>query len=649
MQPLTQAYSHGTKGSPTGFKPRECHESNRDMSAFGLHSVKLSVPVYEEPAWHTPCLELRHIKLNQSIMATGKINVSADNIFPIIKKFLYSDHEIFLRELISNAVDASNKLKTLANLGEFKGELGDMTVQVHIDKKKKQLRIVDRGIGMTQDEVQKYINDVAFSGAEEFVKQYEGKVEKGAMIGHFGLGFYSSFMVSSKVEIKSLSWKTENEKEGAHWACDGSPEFELKACSRKDRGTEIILHIDGESEDFLEEHKIKELLKKYARFMSIPIQCGEKEERVNVAAEGEEAKYESVKKPDIINETEPAWTKKPSELSDEDYKKFYKALYPYSFEDPLFHIHINVDYPFDLTGILFFPKIKPNMELQKNKIQLYQSQVFITDNVEGIVPDFLTLLHGVIDSKDIPLNVSRSYLQADGNVKKISGHITKKVADKLEEMFKADRADFEAKWKDISMIIEYGMVTEEKFYERAQKFNLFKSVVDDKFYTMEEYLEKISALQTDKEGQRVVLYASNADAQHSYIQKAKAEGYDVILLESPIAGHSIQKFEGSQEKLRFARVDSDLLDKLIPKGESGRLRCDLARVADCWPQHSEVRRQPRKTAICPGRQRFAGQTHSKRRRTHVHLDRKGNRILEGPHRRRTEQQDVFGTHRSPQQ
>ena len=500
-------------------------------------------------------------------MATGKINVSADNIFPIIKKFLYSDHEIFLRELISNAVDATNKLKTLSNLGEFKGELGDLTIQVHLDKKKKQLRIVDRGIGMTQDEVQKYINDVAFSGAEEFVKQYEGKVEKGAMIGHFGLGFYSSFMVSSQVEIKTRSWKSNDVKEGAHWSCDGSPEFDLKGCTKKDRGTEIILHIDSESEDFLEEFKIKELLKKYARFMSVPIQCGEKEERVNVAAEGEEAKYESVKKPDIINETEPAWTMKPSELSDEDYKKFYKALYPYTFEDPLFHIHINVDYPFDLTGILFFPKIKPNMELQKNKIQLYQSQVFITDNVEGIVPDFLTLLHGVIDSKDIPLNVSRSYLQADGNVKKISGHITKKVADKLEEMFKVDRTDFEAKWKDISVIIEYGMVTEEKFYERAKKFNLLKSVIDDHHYTMEEYLEKISALQTDKEGQRVILYASNADAQHSYIQKAKAEGYDVILLESPIAGHSIQKFEGSEEKVRFARVDSDLLDKLIPKGD----------------------------------------------------------------------------------
>jgi len=500
-------------------------------------------------------------------MATGKINVSADNIFPIIKKFLYSDHEIFLRELISNAVDATNKLKTLSNLGEFKGELGDLTIQVHIDKKKKQLRIVDRGIGMTHDEVQKYINDVAFSGAEEFVKQYEGKVEKGAMIGHFGLGFYSSFMVSSQVEIKTRSWKSSDDKEGAHWSCDGSPEFELKGCTKKDRGTEIILHIDSESEDFLEEFKIKELLKKYARFMSIPIQCGEKEERVNVAAEGEEAKYETVKKADIINETEPAWTKKPSELSDEDYNKFYKALYPYTFEDPLFHIHINVDYPFDLTGILLFPKIKRNMELQKNKIQLYQSQVFITDNVEGIVPDFLTLLHGVIDSKDIPLNVSRSYLQADGNVKKISGHITKKVADKLEEMFKADRADFEAKWKDISVIIEYGMVTEEKFYERAKKFNLFKSVIDDSCYTMEEYVEKISALQTDKDGQRVILYASNADAQHSYIQKAKAEGYDVILLESPIAGHSIQKFEGSEEKVRFARVDSDLLDKLIPKGD----------------------------------------------------------------------------------
>ena len=498
-------------------------------------------------------------------MATGKINVSADNIFPIIKKFLYSDQEIFLRELISNAVDATNKIKTLANLNEFKGELGELTIKVVLDKKKKQIKIIDRGIGMSKDDVQKYINDVAFSGAEEFVKQYEGKVDKGAMIGHFGLGFYSSFMVSSKVEIKTSSWKEPTV--GAHWSCDGSPEFKLSASKRKDRGTEIILNISEDSTDFLEEFKIRELLKKYARFMSVPIQFGEKELEIDVSKEGEDPKLEKSMVPDIINEDEPAWTKSPSDLSDGDYNKFYKALYPTTFEDPLFHIHMNVDYPFDLTGILFFPRIKPNMELQKNKIQLYQSQVFVTDNVEGIVPDFLTLLHGVIDSKDIPLNVSRSYLQADGNVKKISGHISKKVSDKLEEMFKSNREDFESKWKDIQVIVEYGMVTEEKFYDRALKFNLFKSIIDDKHYTMDEYLEKISALQTDKDGTRVILYTSNKDAQHSYSEKAKAEGYDVILLESPIAGHSIQKHETSQEKIRFARVDSDLLDKLIPKGE----------------------------------------------------------------------------------
>lgn len=443
-----------------------------------------------------------------------------------------------------------------------------------VDKKKKTLTIRDRGIGMTSEEVNKYINDVAFSGATEFVNAYEGKIDKGAMIGHFGLGFYSSFMVSSKVEIHTRSWKS-TEAEGAFWSCDGSPEYSLDTKKKKDRGTDIILHIDGDSEEFLEEFKINELLKKYARFMSVPIVCGEKDERYNAAAEGEDAKWETKKVPNVINPDSPAWTKKPSELSDEDYKAFYKALYPYTFEEPLFHIHMNVDYPFDLTGILFFPKIKPNMELNKNKIQLYQSQVFVTDNVEGIVPEFLMLLHGVIDSKDIPLNVSRSYLQADGNVKKISGHITKKVADKLEEMFKSDRADFEQKFKDIAVIIEYGMVTDDKFFERAQKFSLLRSAVDDQTYTLEEYLAKIGTLQTDKDGTRVVLYSSNKDSQHSYIQKAKAEGYDVVLLDSPIAGHWIQKIEGSQEKVRFARVDSDMLDKLIPKeGERAHLLTD---------------------------------------------------------------------------
>lgn len=507
-------------------------------------------------------------------MATGKINVSADNIFPVIKKFLYSDHEIFLRELISNAVDATNKLKTLSNLGEFSGELGDLSIHVDVDKKKKTITIRDRGIGMTSDEVNKYINDVAFSGATEFVNKYEGKIDKGAMIGHFGLGFYSSFMVSSKVEIHTRSWKS-TEDEGALWSCDGSPEYSLDTKKKKDRGTDIILHIDSDSEEFLEEFKINELLKKYARFMSVPIICGEKDERFNAAKEGEDAKWETKKVPNVINPDSPAWTKKPSELSDEDYKAFYKALYPYTFEEPLFHIHMNVDYPFDLTGILFFPKIKPNMELNKNKIQLYQSQVFVTDNVEGIVPEFLMMLHGVIDSKDIPLNVSRSYLQADGNVKKISGHITKKVADKLEEMFKADRADFEQKFKDIAVIIEYGMVTDDKFFERAQKFSLLRSAVDEQNYTVDEYLEKISTLQTDKEGTKVVLYASNKDSQHGSIQKAKAEGYDVVMLDSPIAGHWIQKIEGSKEKVRFARVDSDTLDKLIPKeGERAHLLTD---------------------------------------------------------------------------
>ena len=497
-------------------------------------------------------------------MATGKINVSAENIFPIIKKFLYSDHEIFLRELISNAVDATNKLKHLANLGEFKGELGDLTIHVEVDKKKKQIRVLDRGIGMTSDEVEKYINQVAFSGAEEFVKQYEGKLDASSMIGHFGLGFYSAFMVAKEVQIKTKSHTQSPESKGAHWTCDGSPEFQLTNCKKEGRGTEIILNIADDSTDFLEEFKIRELLKKYARFMSVPIQFGEKEESINVAAEGEEPKFEKKKVADIINADAPAWTKKPSELTDEDYKKFYKALYPYSFEEPLFHIHLNVDYPFDLTGILFFPRIKPTMELQRNKIQLYQSQVFVTDNVEGIVPDFLTMLHGVLDSKDIPLNVSRSYLQTDGNVKKISGHITKKVADKLEEMFTSDREDFESKWNDIKMIIEYGMITEEKFFERAEKFALVKNT-DGKHFTFDEYFDKIKPLQTDKEGTIVALYAASMDNQHAYIEKAKAAGYDVIVLDSPIVSHWMQKIESSKEKIRFARVDADLLDKLIPK------------------------------------------------------------------------------------
>jgi molecular chaperone HtpG len=500
-------------------------------------------------------------------MITGKINVTADNIFPIIKKFLYSDHEIFLRELISNAVDATQKLQTLARLGEANGELGDLTIKVDINTKKKTLTITDRGIGMTAEEVEKYINQVAFSGAEEFLKKYEGKMDGKGIIGHFGLGFYSSFMVAKKVEIKTKSYSQTKEENGAHWSCTGSPEFELTDIKKKDRGTQIILHIADDSEEFLEESRIRQLLNKYAKFMPIPIQFGEREEQVNVAKEGEAEKLETKKVPDIINNPEPAWVKKPADLTDEDYQKFYNELYPMTFEKPLFNIHLNVDYPFNLTGILFFPKLKPNVEPQRNKIQLYQQQVFVTDSVEGIVPDFLTLLHGVLDSPDIPLNVSRSYLQADGAVKKISSHITKKVADKLEEMFKNDREDFQNKWNDMKMIIEYGMLTDEKFYERAQKFALYQST-DGKFYTLEEYIEKVKEQQTDKEKNTIVLYAAHKDGQHAYIEKANERGYDVLLLDSPLTGHLLQRIEGEKQNVRFARVDSDLIDNLIKKDDN---------------------------------------------------------------------------------
>ena len=500
-------------------------------------------------------------------MATGKINVTADNIFPIIKKFLYSDHEIFLRELISNAVDATQKLQTLSRIGEAKGELGDLTIKVEINAKKKTLTIRDRGIGMTAAEVEKYINQVAFSGAEEFLKKYEGKLDGKGIIGHFGLGFYSSFMVAKKVEIKTKSFTQTAEDEGAHWSCTGSPEYDLKPIKKKDKGTEIILHIADDSTEFLEEHRIRELLNKYAKFMPVPIQFGEKEEKINVAKEGEEEILKTKKVPEIINNPEPAWIKKPADLKDEEYQKFYNELYPFTFEKPLFHIHLNVDYPFNLTGVLFFPKIKPNVEPQRNKIQLYQKQVFVTDSVEGIVPDFLTLLHGVIDSPDIPLNVSRSYLQSDGNVKKISSHITKKVADKLEEMFKNDREDFEKKWNDIKVIIEYGMLTDEKFYERAQKFALFQSV-DGKFFTLDEYVEKVKENQTDKDKNVILLYAAHKEGQHGYIEKANEKGYDVLLLDSPIVSHLMQKIEGEKGNLKFARVDSDLIDNLIKKDEN---------------------------------------------------------------------------------
>jgi molecular chaperone HtpG len=468
--------------------------------------------------------------------------------------------------LVSNAVDATQKLQTLARVGETKSELGDLTIKIEVDKKKKTITIRDRGVGMTAEEVEKYINQVAFSGAEEFLKKYEGKLDGKGIIGHFGLGFYSSFMVASKVEIKTKSHSQKSVEKGAHWVCTGSPDFELTEITKKDRGTEIILHIAEDSEEFLENYKISELLKKYAKFMPIPIQFGENEEEVNVAAEGEPEKLEKHKKPVIINNPEPAWVKKPADLKQEDYDSFYRELYPMTFEKPLFHIHLNVDYPFNLTGVLFFPKIKPNVEPQRNKIQLYQKQVFVTDSVEGIVPDFLTLLHGVIDSPDIPLNVSRSYLQSDGNVKKISSHITKKVADKLEEMFKQDRPDFESKWNDMKIIIEYGMLTDEKFYERAQKFALYKSV-DGQAYTFEEFHEKVKDQQTDKDGNTVLLYASHKDGQHAFISKAQEKGYEVLLMDSPLISHLIQRIESEKQKIRFARVDSDLIDNLIKKDE----------------------------------------------------------------------------------
>jgi molecular chaperone HtpG len=494
-------------------------------------------------------------------MSNGKINVTADNIFPIIKKFLYSDHEIFLRELISNAVDATQKLKTLTRIGESSAELGDLTIQVKVDKKKKTITVSDRGVGMSPDEVDKYINQLAFSGAEEFVQKYKDKADASAIIGHFGLGFYSSFMVADKVEIISRSHREEDP--ASHWECEGNPEFSLEETTKDDRGTDIILHVNSESEEFLEESRIRELLTKYCKFLPVPIQFGTKE-ITEKEGEGDDAKETKKQVPDIINNPDPAWTKAPASLKDEDYKEFYRELYPFTFEEPLFHIHLNVDYPFNLTGILYFPRIKPNMELNRNKIQLYQNQVFVTDNLEGIVPDFLTMLHGVIDSRDIPLNVSRSYLQSDAAVKKISNHITKKVADKLEQLFKKDREDFQKKWKDIKVIIEYGMLSDEKFFERAEKFALYENVKEE-YFTFDEYLEKIKDQQTDKNGTRVILYAANKELQHSYIKRAEDKGYDVLLMDSPIVSHLMQKLESSKEKISFARVDADHIDKLIEK------------------------------------------------------------------------------------
>jgi molecular chaperone HtpG len=498
-------------------------------------------------------------------MKKGNINVSVENIFPLIKKFLYSDHEIFLRELISNATDATLKLKHIASIGKEKIEVGEPTIEVKIDKKGKKLHIIDQGIGMTSDEIEKYINEVAFSGAEEFLEKYKDTAKDSGIIGHFGLGFYSAFMVAEKVEIISKSYKN---KPAAHWTCDGSPNYTLDKGDKKDRGTEIILHIDKDSKEFLEEPKISELLVKYNKFMPIPIKFGTKEETLpleNDAKEGEKPKTITVD--NIINNTNPAWTKQPKDLKDEDYKGFYRELYPMQFEEPLFNIHLNVDYPFNLTGILYFPKLTNDVNIQKDKIQLYQNQVFVTDNVEGIVPEFLTLLRGVIDSPDIPLNVSRSYLQADGAVKKISAYITRKVADKLSSLFKKDRKEFEKKWNDIKIVIEYGMLSEEKFYEKSEKFALYPTV-DDKFYTYEEIYNKIKAKQTDKDDKLIILYASDKQAQHSYIQNAKNKGYEVLLLDSPIVSHLIQKLETSKENIQFARVDSDHIDNLINKDKN---------------------------------------------------------------------------------
>ncbi|MDG1823366.1 MAG: molecular chaperone HtpG [Flavobacteriaceae bacterium] len=496
-------------------------------------------------------------------MSTGKINVAVENIFPLIKKFLYSDHEIFLRELISNATDATLKLKHLTQIGEAKVAYGNPQIEVKVDKKAKKVHIIDQGVGMTADEVNKYINEVAFSGAEEFLEQYKDSAKDSGIIGHFGLGFYSAFMVAKKVEIITKSYKDEP---AAHWTCDGSPEFTLEKHAKTDRGTEIILHIDKDSKEFLEESKIRSLLTKYNKFMPIPIKLGTKE-ITKTEGEGEDAKEIKEVVDDIINNPSPAWINKPTDLKDEDYNSFYRELYPMQFEEPLFQIHLNVDYPFHLTGILYFPKITQDLNVQKDRIQLYQNQVFVTDNVEGIVPEFLTMLRGVIDSPDIPLNVSRSYLQADGNVKKISNYITRKVADKLKSLFKKDRESFQDKWNDIKVVIEYGMLSEDKFFEKAKDFALYPTTSGE-YLTFEELKEKTKDLQTDKDGKLVQLYASNDDEQHAYIEAAKSKGYTVLLLDSPIVGHLLQKLETSEENISFARVDADQVDKLIVKEDT---------------------------------------------------------------------------------
>ena len=493
-------------------------------------------------------------------MSKGNIGVTSNNIFPVIKKFLYSDHEIFLRELISNAVDATQKLKTLASVGDFKGELGDLTVRVFIDKDKKTLTVRDRGIGMTAEEVDKFINEIAFSGAEEFVNKYKDKAE--AIIGHFGLGFYSAFMVAKKVEIFSLSYQ--DDAKAVHWSCEGSPEYNMEDTIKADRGTDIVLHIDDEFTQYLEDATIEGLLRKYCKFLPVEIAFGKKKD-------WKDGKQVETDEDNIINDVNPAWTRKPADLTDEDYDKFYHELYPLQMDQPLFHIHLNVDYPFHLTGILYFPKIKNNLDVHRNKIQLYCNQVYVTDEVENIVPEYLTLLHGVIDSPDIPLNVSRSYLQSDNNVKKISGYITKKVAVKLAELFKADRENFEKKWDDVKMFIQFGMLTDEKFYERAIGFALLKNL-DGKYFTLDEYKAQIKDAQTDKDGNLVILYTQDPDANYTYIERAKAKGYDVLLQNGELDVHAMSQFEQKAEgnKLRFVRVDSDIIENIIKKEDAAK-------------------------------------------------------------------------------
>ena len=501
-------------------------------------------------------------------MAQGNIGVTSTNIFPVIKKFLYSDHEIFLRELVSNAVDATQKLKTLASVGEFKDELGDLKVRISIDKQKRTLTVIDRGIGMTAEEVNKYINEIAFSGAEEFVNKY--KDNAAAIIGHFGLGFYSAFMVADKVEIFTQSWKAD--EKAVHWSCDGSPVYDMEDTIKADRGTDIVLHLGADFDEYLEDSKIEGLLKKYCRFLPIEIAFGKKKE-------WKDGKQVELEEDNVVNYVNPAWTRKPQDLTEEDYKEFYHQLYPDQMEEPLFHIHLNVDYPFNLTGILYFPKIKNNLDIHRNKIQLYCNQVFVTDEVENIVPQYLTLLHGVIDSPDIPLNVSRSYLQSDQNVKKISSHITKKVADKLFEIYRDSKEEFQNKWEDIKLFIQFGMLSDEKFYERATKFALVKNIAGE-YFTMDEYIAKVKEQQTDKDGNIVVLYTQDPDANYTHINHAKQKGYDVLVMDGELDVHYIsqaeQKYqapEGDEKKgmLRFARVDSDLLENLIRKEEAPKM------------------------------------------------------------------------------